>query len=82
MPQRIDPHDFLDFAYNWLPVMETGRFSRYHVIAPSLRGHGRSDWIGPGATYYFLDYVADVHSLVEWAMVGIPNTTAKAAIAI
>jgi pimeloyl-ACP methyl ester carboxylesterase len=58
-------HGYLDLAYGWLPVMETGRLSRYHVIAPSLRGHGRSDWIGHGATYYFLDYVADVRSLVD-----------------
>jgi len=34
------------------------------VIAPDLRGHGDSDWIGPGGYYHFLDYVADIDDVV------------------
>jgi len=58
-------HGFLDFAWGWLPVVETGLLEGFRVIAPSFRGHGGSDWIGAGGTYYFLDYVADLASLIE-----------------
>ena len=57
-------HGYLDSAWGWVPVMETGALRRHHVLAPSFRGHGRSDWVGAGAMYYFLDYVADLQSLV------------------
>ena len=29
-----------------------------------MRGHGDSDWVGPGGYYHFLDYLADLHELV------------------
>jgi pimeloyl-ACP methyl ester carboxylesterase len=58
-------HGFLDSAWGWLPVLETGLFADYHVLVPSLRGHGDSDWIGAGGTYYFFDYAADLESLVD-----------------
>jgi len=57
-------HGYMDAAWGWLPVVETGRFSRFRIVAPSFRGHGGSGWIGEGATYYFLDYVADLASLI------------------
>jgi pimeloyl-ACP methyl ester carboxylesterase len=57
-------HGYMDAAWGWLPIVETGRFSRFRIVAPSLRGHGGSGWIGEGATYYFLDYVADLASLI------------------
>ena len=38
---------------------------RFHVIAPSLRGHGDSDRVGAGGYYHPPDYVADVASLVD-----------------
>lgn len=34
------------------------------MIAPDLRGHGDSDWIGPGGYYHFLDYVADLDEVI------------------
>ncbi len=37
----------------------------YYLIAPDLRGHGRSGWVGDGGEYYFYDYVHDVLRLVE-----------------
>lgn len=37
----------------------------YFVIAPDLRGHGRSGWVGDGGEYYFYDYVYDVLCLLE-----------------
>ena len=40
-------HGFTDLGYGWLDVAE--RLAPHgHVIAPDLRGHGDSDWIGPG----------------------------------
>jgi pimeloyl-ACP methyl ester carboxylesterase len=34
------------------------------VIAPDLRGHGDSDWIGAGGYYHFMDYVADLDEVI------------------
>ena len=36
---------------------------RYRVLAPDLRGHGDTDWAGPGA-YEIDDYVSDLHDLI------------------
>ncbi len=58
-------HGFADLAWGWLPVVETGLLDRLHLLVPSFRGHGASDWIGAGGTYYFADYVADLESLVR-----------------
>jgi len=57
-------HGFLDCA---------GAFERFvahlpehlHVVAPDFRGHGESDWAGPGGSYHFLDYVRDVRGVVD-----------------
>jgi pimeloyl-ACP methyl ester carboxylesterase len=56
-------HGFLDFAWTW---EETAlALSRdYRVIVPDLRGHGDSDWVGAGGYYHFLDYLADLDSLI------------------
>ncbi len=39
--------------------------ARFHIIAPDMRGHGDSDRVGAGGYYYFLDYIADLHSFIE-----------------
>lgn len=50
-----DSHD-----WSWqLPVFE----SRYRVIVPDLRGHGRSE-VMPSGAYAPADYVADIEALV------------------
>lgn len=56
-------HGFLDLAYGWHEVAER-LAARAHVIAPDLRGHGDSDWIGAGGYYHFLDYVADLDEVI------------------
>lgn len=56
-------HGFLDLAWGWAPVAER-LATRFHVIAPDLRGHGDSDWIGPGGYYHFFDYVADLDAVI------------------
>ena len=56
-------HGFLDLAWEWSEVAATlGR--RLHVLAPDLRGHGDSAWVGAGGYYHFYDYVADVDDLI------------------
>ena len=56
-------HGFTDLGAGWCEVApllaEQGR-----VIAPDLRGHGDSDWIGPGGYYHFMDYVADLDDVI------------------
>jgi pimeloyl-ACP methyl ester carboxylesterase len=56
-------HGFLDLAWGWTQVAER-LADRFRVIAPDLRGHGDSDWIGAGGYYHFFDYVADVDDLI------------------
>ncbi|MBZ0236227.1 MAG: alpha/beta hydrolase [Deltaproteobacteria bacterium] len=56
-------HGFLDLAWGWDEVPEL-LARRYHVIAPDLRGHGDSDWIGPGGYYHFFDYLPDLDEVV------------------
>lgn len=56
-------HGFLDMAYTWHEVAPL-LAARAHVIAPDLRGHGDSDWIGAGGYYHFLDYVPDLDEVI------------------
>jgi pimeloyl-ACP methyl ester carboxylesterase len=56
-------HGFLDLAYGWREVAAR-LAARVHVVAPDLRGHGDSDWIGAGGYYHYLDYVADLDDVV------------------
>jgi pimeloyl-ACP methyl ester carboxylesterase len=58
-------HGFLDNAWTWEGTVEAGLAGRAHLVAPDWRGHGDSDWIGAGGYYHFLDYVADLASLIE-----------------
>ena len=48
----------------------------WHVIAPDLRGFGRSDWQAQG--YWFADYVADLDALVEHFAPGEPVDAGRA----
>ncbi len=58
-------HGFLDFCSGWRATVTPEMAARYHVIAPDMRGHGDSDRVGAGGYYHFLDYVADLKSLVQ-----------------
>jgi pimeloyl-ACP methyl ester carboxylesterase len=55
-------HGFLDLAFGWhevAPLLDA------HVIAPDLRGHGDSDWVGAGGYYHYMDYVADLDDVIS-----------------
>lgn len=56
-------HGFLDLAYTWHEVAPRLAASA-HVVAPDLRGHGDTDWIGPGGYYHFFDYIADLDEVI------------------
>ncbi len=58
-------HGFLDLAWGFAPLVDQGLAERYHVVAPDMRGHGDSDRAGPGGYYHFMDYVADLASVVD-----------------
>ncbi|HVK73193.1 MAG TPA: alpha/beta hydrolase [Kofleriaceae bacterium] len=57
-------HGFLDLAWTWDEVATRLAARGLHVIAPDLRGHGDSDWIGDGGYYHFFDYVADLDEVI------------------
>ncbi len=54
-------HGFLEQGAAWDGV---ARRLGGRVLAPDLRGHGRSDHVGAGGFYHFWDYVPDVLALI------------------
>jgi pimeloyl-ACP methyl ester carboxylesterase len=57
-------HGFSDLAATWIEVAE--RLAPHgHVLAPDLRGHGDSEWIGAGGYYHFMDYVVDLDEVIR-----------------
>ncbi len=58
-------HGFLDLAWGFERVVAAGLEREFHVVAPDMRGHGDSDRVGAGGYYHFMDYVADLDSLIE-----------------
>jgi pimeloyl-ACP methyl ester carboxylesterase len=58
-------HGFLDAGSTWDLVAEPLARAGHEVVAPDLRGYGRSERVGAGGYYYFPDYIADVAALVD-----------------
>jgi pimeloyl-ACP methyl ester carboxylesterase len=58
-------HGFLEHAHVWDRVAPTIAAGGYRVLALDWRGHGDSEWVGPGGYYHFADYVADLGALVR-----------------
>jgi pimeloyl-ACP methyl ester carboxylesterase len=62
-PPFVLVHGFTDLARGWDDVARR-LVAHGRVIAPDLRGHGDSDWIGSGGYYHFFDYVADLDEVI------------------
>jgi pimeloyl-ACP methyl ester carboxylesterase len=58
-------HGLLDQGLIWEPVALHLAAAGFRVIAPDLRGHGRSDHVGPGGSYQPLDFIGDAVALVD-----------------
>ncbi|WP_437585640.1 alpha/beta fold hydrolase [Sorangium sp. So ce1000] len=58
-------HGFLDAGSTWDLVAEPLARAGHDVVAPDLRGFGRSARVSAGGYYYFPDYIADVAALVD-----------------
>ena len=64
-PLIILVHGILDQGLAWEKVAQPLAEKGYYVVAPDLRGHGKSDHVGKGGSYNLLDFVADLDSLVS-----------------
>lgn len=57
-------HGFQDHGQSFARVIAALE-GQYLAIAPDLRGHGESGWVGAGGDYHFYDYFGDMLALVE-----------------
>ena len=56
-------HGFLDHGASFRFMAE--HLPEFRVVAPDVRGHGHSDWVGPGGYYHFYDYYDDARALLD-----------------
>jgi acyl transferase domain-containing protein/acyl-CoA synthetase (AMP-forming)/AMP-acid ligase II/pimeloyl-ACP methyl ester carboxylesterase len=64
-PLVVCLHGILEQGAAWSEVAIRLAQKGYRVIAPDLRGHGRSDHVGKGGSYNLLDFLADIDAIVE-----------------
>ena len=55
-------HGFLDHGASFRFMAE--HLEGVQVVALDVRGHGHSDWVGPGGYYHFYDYYDDCRALL------------------
>jgi pimeloyl-ACP methyl ester carboxylesterase len=58
-------HGILDHGAAWDSVAGSLAARGYQVVAPDLRGHGRSAHISTTASYNFMDFVADLDAIAS-----------------
>ena len=58
-------HGILEQGAAWSEVAIDLAQKGYRVIAPDLRGHGRSDRVGKGGSYNLIDFLGDIDAIVE-----------------
>ncbi len=59
-------HGILEQGAAWSEVAIRLAQKGYRVIAPDLRGHGRSDRLGKGGSYNLIDFLGDIDAIVEY----------------
>ncbi|MGK7949277.1 MAG: alpha/beta fold hydrolase [Xenococcaceae cyanobacterium] len=59
-------HGILEQGAAWSEVAIRLAQKGYRVIAPDLRGHGRSDHVGKGGSYNLIDFLADIDAIVDF----------------
>jgi malonyl CoA-acyl carrier protein transacylase len=64
-PLVLCVHGILEQGAAWSEVAIRLAQKGYRVIAPDLRGHGRSDHVGKGGSYNLLDFLADIDAIAE-----------------
>jgi pimeloyl-ACP methyl ester carboxylesterase len=57
-------HGFLDLAWSFEAVAQRLCAAGFRAVAFDFRGHGETDWVGPGGYYHFPDYVLDLTELL------------------
>lgn len=57
-------HGYLDIGFSFDAVGRRLADAGYRAVAFDFRGHGETDWVGPGGYYHFPDYVLDLHELI------------------
>ena len=57
-------HGFLDLGRTWTQLVEALGEVDWHLVAPDWRGHGQTEWNGPGGYYHFADYARDLEQIV------------------
>ena len=65
-PLLVLVHGILDQGMAWEKVAQTFAQQGYYVIAPDMRGHGKSDHNSLGCAYNLLDFVADLDCLINY----------------
>jgi pimeloyl-ACP methyl ester carboxylesterase len=58
-------HGILEQGASWDAVADRLAAQGYQVIAPDLRGHGRSAHAGPDGGYQLIDFLGDMDSLTQ-----------------
>jgi acyl transferase domain-containing protein/acyl-CoA synthetase (AMP-forming)/AMP-acid ligase II/pimeloyl-ACP methyl ester carboxylesterase/acyl carrier protein len=64
-PLMLCLHGILEQGAVWEPVAQHLAAQGYYVVAPDLRGHGRSSHVGSGGSYHLLDFLSDIDALAE-----------------
>lgn len=63
-PAVVLCHGFLDVGFAFDGLGRRMAASGYRAVAFDFRGHGQTDWVGPGGYYHFPDYILDLHALL------------------